>query len=104
MAMVVARRPEFEGLESGLDGPTIKAMRAYAGKKDHASRSIINAACGGPWMNDRRSRASRVSDEESLCSFCREGSPHVLFDCPAFAQQRKEAKVGPHSEDIPACV
>eukprot|EP00971_Amphidinium_carterae_P105715 2093546-Amphidinium_carterae.1 len=56
MADVVARRPDFQGLERGLDGPTIKAMRKLAGQKDHTSRSILNAACGGLWMNDRRSR------------------------------------------------
>eukprot|EP00971_Amphidinium_carterae_P240329 4771293-Amphidinium_carterae.2 len=45
--------------------------------------------------------------EESMCSFCQEevGTPqHVLFDCPAFTKQRKEAKAGTFREDIPACV
>eukprot|EP00971_Amphidinium_carterae_P023894 471054-Amphidinium_carterae.2 len=39
------------------------------GKKDHASRSVIIAACGGLWMNDPRSRAY---GEESLRTFCGE--------------------------------
>eukprot|EP00971_Amphidinium_carterae_P111004 2198620-Amphidinium_carterae.1 len=104
MAMVAARRPDFQSIERGLDGPTIKAMRTLAGKNDPASRSVLNAACGGLWMNDRR---SRVYEEESLCTFCQEetGTPqHVVFDCPAFSQQRKEAKAGTFREDVPACV
>eukprot|EP00971_Amphidinium_carterae_P278392 5526228-Amphidinium_carterae.1 len=83
---------------------TLKAMRTLAAKNDHASRSVINAACGGLWMNDRRARAF---DEDSTCAFCQEGfgTPHhVVFECPAFAQQRKEAKVGLYLEDVPACV
>eukprot|EP00971_Amphidinium_carterae_P253295 5028837-Amphidinium_carterae.3 len=79
-------------------------MRTLAGKNDHASRSALNAACGGLWMNDRR---SRVYEEESLCTFCQGdiGIPkHVLFDCPAFCQQRKEAHVGTFREDVPECV
>eukprot|EP00971_Amphidinium_carterae_P205545 4079250-Amphidinium_carterae.4 len=86
MAEVVARRPD-------LDGHTIKAMRKLASQKDHAARSVLNAACGGLWMSDRR---ARVYDDEPLCNFCQEeaGTPqHVLFDCPAFTTQRKEAGV-----------
>eukprot|EP00971_Amphidinium_carterae_P264314 5243176-Amphidinium_carterae.3 len=59
---------------------------------------------GSLWMNDRR---SRVYDKDSLCTFCgeAEGTPeHVIFDCPAFVSQRKEAKVGQRREEIPACV
>eukprot|EP00971_Amphidinium_carterae_P091215 1805612-Amphidinium_carterae.1 len=56
MAAVVERRPDFHGIERGLDGPTLKAMRTLAAKADHPSRSVINAACGGLWMNDRRAR------------------------------------------------
>eukprot|EP00971_Amphidinium_carterae_P100535 1988565-Amphidinium_carterae.1 len=29
-------------------------MRTLAAKSDHPSRSVLNAACGGLWMNDRR--------------------------------------------------
>eukprot|EP00971_Amphidinium_carterae_P052855 1040872-Amphidinium_carterae.1 len=46
MRQVVDRRPEFGGIELGLDGRTIRDMRILAGKKDHASRSVLNAACG----------------------------------------------------------
>eukprot|EP00971_Amphidinium_carterae_P023960 472814-Amphidinium_carterae.1 len=55
-------------------------------------------------MNDRR---AWVYDEEPSCAFCQEGfgTPHhVVFECPAFAQQRKEAQVGMFREDVPACV
>eukprot|EP00971_Amphidinium_carterae_P344867 6485529-Amphidinium_carterae.1 len=104
MAEVVARRPDFQGLERGLDGPTIKAMRKLAGQKDHAARSVLNAACGGLWMSDRR---ARVYDEEPLCPFCQEdvGSPqHVLFDCPAFlpSSTRKLKLVGSGGTSRPA--
>eukprot|EP00971_Amphidinium_carterae_P248177 4927423-Amphidinium_carterae.1 len=67
-------------------------MRALAAENDHASRSVLNAACGGLWMDDRRARAF---DADSTCAFCQEGEGtprHVVFDCPAFATQRKEAK------------
>eukprot|EP00971_Amphidinium_carterae_P011140 219540-Amphidinium_carterae.1 len=104
MDEVVKRRPDFHGIERGLDGSTLKAMRALAAKNDHASRSVINAACGGLWMNDRRARAF---EEDSTCAFCQEGfgTPHhVVFECPVFAQQRKEAKVRGFLEEIPACV
>eukprot|EP00971_Amphidinium_carterae_P054012 1063257-Amphidinium_carterae.1 len=75
MAAVVERRPDFHGIERGLDGPTLKAMRTLASKADHPSRSVINAACGGLWMNDRR---ARVYDEDPTCAFCQEGfgTPH----------------------------
>eukprot|EP00971_Amphidinium_carterae_P245352 4872426-Amphidinium_carterae.1 len=56
MASVVERRPDFHGIERGLDGPTLKAMRTLAAKTDHPSRSVIKAACGGLWMNDRQAR------------------------------------------------
>eukprot|EP00971_Amphidinium_carterae_P209184 4149773-Amphidinium_carterae.1 len=46
MASVVERRPDFRGIETGLDGPTLKAMRTLAAKADHSARSVINAACG----------------------------------------------------------
>eukprot|EP00971_Amphidinium_carterae_P101921 2017560-Amphidinium_carterae.1 len=104
MAEVVARRPDFRGIEKGLDGPTLKAMRTLAGKADHQSRSVINAACGGLWMNDRR---ARVFDKDPACAFCHEGigtPQHVVFDCPFFAAQRKEAQVGTFRETVPACV
>eukprot|EP00971_Amphidinium_carterae_P262174 5200448-Amphidinium_carterae.1 len=55
-------------------------------------------------MNDRRARAF---DEDPECVVCKEGfgTPHhVVFECPVFAQQRKEAKVGKFREDVPACV
>eukprot|EP00971_Amphidinium_carterae_P247340 4912007-Amphidinium_carterae.1 len=67
---VVKRRPDFQGIERGLDGPTIKAMRKLAAKNDHASRSVLNAACGGLWMDDRRARAF---DSDATCAFCQEG-------------------------------
>eukprot|EP00971_Amphidinium_carterae_P294560 5848490-Amphidinium_carterae.1 len=79
-------------------------MRTLAAKSDHPSRAVLNAACGGLWMNDRRARAF---DADPECVFCKEGfgTPHhVLFECPVFAQQRKEAKVGAFREDVPACV
>eukprot|EP00971_Amphidinium_carterae_P008180 161594-Amphidinium_carterae.1 len=104
MASVVKRRPDFHGIERGLDGPTLKAMRTLAAKADHPSRSVINAACGSLWMNDRR---ARVFDKDPTCAFCQEGfgTPHhVVFECPVFAAQRKEAKVGMFREDVPACV
>eukprot|EP00971_Amphidinium_carterae_P106756 2114407-Amphidinium_carterae.2 len=53
---------EFEGIELGVDGPTLKAMRKLASKQDHASRSVLNAACGALGMSDGR---SRVYDEAS---------------------------------------
>eukprot|EP00971_Amphidinium_carterae_P124094 2458128-Amphidinium_carterae.1 len=102
MASVVERRPDFRGIENGLDGPTIKAMRTLAAKADHPARSVINAACGGLWMNDRR---ARVFDKDPTCAFCQEGigtPQHVVFECPFFAAQRKEAKVGTFREEVPA--
>eukprot|EP00971_Amphidinium_carterae_P138582 2745861-Amphidinium_carterae.2 len=45
--LVVACVPEFEGIERGLDGRTIKAMRTLAGKRDYSAQSAVNAACGG---------------------------------------------------------
>eukprot|EP00971_Amphidinium_carterae_P343909 6483961-Amphidinium_carterae.1 len=106
MAQVVARRPEFEGniIELGIDHRTLKAMRTLAGKKDHGSRAALNAACGGLWMNNRR---ARVYQEDASCQFCQAAEgfvAHTLFDCRVFAAQRKEAKVQPRREDIPACV
>eukprot|EP00971_Amphidinium_carterae_P056198 1108840-Amphidinium_carterae.1 len=104
MEDVAKRRPDFQGIERGLDGPTLKAMRTLAAKNDHASRSVLNAACGGLWMDDRRARAF---DADSTCAFCQEGEGtprHVVFECPAFANQRKEAKVGNFLEEVPACV
>eukprot|EP00971_Amphidinium_carterae_P131771 2609986-Amphidinium_carterae.2 len=81
-------------------------MRALAGKKDHASSSVLNTACGGLWMNDRR---SRVFDQNPLCTLqlCQEAegtASHTLHDCPAFAPQRKEANMLPPRDDIPPCV
>eukprot|EP00971_Amphidinium_carterae_P043877 863398-Amphidinium_carterae.3 len=67
-------------------------------------RSALNAACGGLWMNDR---IARVYDDNPTCPFCHEAegtASHTLYDCPAFASQRKEAQVAPRREDIPACV
>eukprot|EP00971_Amphidinium_carterae_P241542 4796037-Amphidinium_carterae.1 len=55
-------------------------------------------------MNDRRARAF---DEDATCAFCQEGlgTPHhVVFECPVFVHQRKEAKVMKLLEEIPACV
>eukprot|EP00971_Amphidinium_carterae_P154910 3071750-Amphidinium_carterae.1 len=55
-------------------------------------------------MNDRRARAF---DDDPECVFCHAGlgTPHhVVFECPAFAQQRREAQVGDYREDVPACV
>eukprot|EP00971_Amphidinium_carterae_P334450 6469752-Amphidinium_carterae.1 len=55
-------------------------------------------------MNDRR---ARVFDKDPACAFCHEGvgSPqHVVFDCPFFAAQRKEAQVGTFRDTVPACV
>eukprot|EP00971_Amphidinium_carterae_P049738 980458-Amphidinium_carterae.1 len=82
----------------------LKAFRKLASKNDQASRSVLNAACGGLWMDDRRARAF---DGDATCVFCKEdvGTPqHVVFECPAFKSQRKEAKVGNFLEEIPACV
>eukprot|EP00971_Amphidinium_carterae_P172069 3411602-Amphidinium_carterae.1 len=104
MRTVVARRPDFHGIERGLDGPTIKAMRSLAAKKDHPSRAVLNAACGGLWMNDRRARAF---DDDPECVFCLSGvgtPKHVVFECPAFAAQRREAQVGDFRVDVPDCV
>eukprot|EP00971_Amphidinium_carterae_P288311 5723787-Amphidinium_carterae.1 len=73
-------------------------MRVLAAKAHHQSRSVINAACGGLWMSDRR---ARVFDKDPACAFCHEdfGTPqHVVFDCPSFAAQRKEAQVGTFRE------
>eukprot|EP00971_Amphidinium_carterae_P347774 6489957-Amphidinium_carterae.1 len=92
MRSVVARRPDFQGIERGLDGPTLKAMRTLAAKSDHPSRAVLNAACGGLWMNDRRARAF---EDDPECVFCHTGigtPSHVVFECPAFAQQRREAQ------------
>eukprot|EP00971_Amphidinium_carterae_P101177 2001922-Amphidinium_carterae.1 len=55
-------------------------------------------------MNDRR---ARVFDKDPACAFCHEGvgtPQHVVFDCPFFAVQRKEAQVGTFREKVPACV
>eukprot|EP00971_Amphidinium_carterae_P301263 5985684-Amphidinium_carterae.1 len=76
MASVVERRPDFLGIERGLDGPTLKAMRTLAAKTDHPSRSVINEACGGLWMNDRRARVFNI---DPTCAFCQEGLNLVGF-------------------------
>eukprot|EP00971_Amphidinium_carterae_P351507 6492146-Amphidinium_carterae.3 len=79
-------------------------MRTLAAKSDHPSRAVLNAACGGLWMNDRRARAF---DDDPECVFCHAGfgTPHhVVFECPAFVQQRREAQVGDFREEVPACV
>eukprot|EP00971_Amphidinium_carterae_P096058 1900874-Amphidinium_carterae.1 len=69
MQQVVARRPEFEGIELGIDGRTIEAMRTLANRNDHASRAVLNAASGGLWMGDRR---ERVFEQSSTCPYCGE--------------------------------
>eukprot|EP00971_Amphidinium_carterae_P231450 4593218-Amphidinium_carterae.1 len=61
---VMARRPEFEGIEFGIDGRTIKAMRTLANRNDHPSRAVLNAACGGLWMGDRR---EKVFEQSAKC-------------------------------------
>eukprot|EP00971_Amphidinium_carterae_P079749 1577842-Amphidinium_carterae.1 len=75
-------------------------------------------ALSGVWMAPRSRRCvllrslderprARAFDADPACVFCKEGfgTPHhVVFECPVFAQQRKEAKVGVFREDVPACV
>eukprot|EP00971_Amphidinium_carterae_P259698 5153073-Amphidinium_carterae.1 len=58
-------------IERGLDGPTLKAMRTWLLRVT----SVLNAACGGLWMNDRRARAF---DDDPECVFCHAGfgTPH----------------------------
>eukprot|EP00971_Amphidinium_carterae_P255655 5075881-Amphidinium_carterae.1 len=78
-------------LRSPLSKRISLSMRTLAAKSDHPSRAVLNAACGGLWMNDRRARAF---DEDPECVFCHTGfgtPQHVVFECPAFAQQRREA-------------
>eukprot|EP00971_Amphidinium_carterae_P249637 4955047-Amphidinium_carterae.1 len=79
MSQVLRRRPEFERIERRLDNRTLKSMKVLSAKSDHTSRAVANAAAGGLW------------------TFCREAegsASQLLFDCPAFAIQRKEALPG----------
>eukprot|EP00971_Amphidinium_carterae_P231704 4598376-Amphidinium_carterae.3 len=84
MQQVVSSRPEFAGIEFGIDGRTVKAMRTLANRNDHASRAVLNAACGGLWMEGSAS--------------------YTLYDCPVLESQRKQAAVPAPREDIPKCV
>eukprot|EP00971_Amphidinium_carterae_P163163 3234778-Amphidinium_carterae.1 len=96
----IGRRPEFEG----IDGRTLKDMCVLANRNDHASRAVLNAACGGVWMGDRR---EKVFEESSQCPYCGEAegsASHTLYDCPALETQRKQAAVPAPRDDIPACV
>eukprot|EP00971_Amphidinium_carterae_P208607 4138795-Amphidinium_carterae.2 len=104
MQQVVSRRPEFERIGLGLDGRTVKAMRTLANRNDHASRAVLNAACGGLWMGDRR---EKVFEQSSKCPYCGEAegsASHTLYECPAFDSQRKQAAVPAPRDDIPKCV
>eukprot|EP00971_Amphidinium_carterae_P097219 1923958-Amphidinium_carterae.1 len=101
MAQVVKRRPEFEGIERGLDTRTLNVMRKLSAKKDHSSSAVLNAASGGLWTDER---TSKVYGADELCRFCQqaEGSAsHLVLDCPAFDLQRKEVVVQPREETIP---
>eukprot|EP00971_Amphidinium_carterae_P333486 6468261-Amphidinium_carterae.1 len=83
MQQVVARRPEFEGIELGLDGRTMKDMRTLANRNDHASRAVtLNARTVGK----------------------RKAPLLTLYDCPALEAQRKQAAVPAPRDDIPKCV
>eukprot|EP00971_Amphidinium_carterae_P128701 2549120-Amphidinium_carterae.1 len=88
----------------GLDGRTVKAMRTLANRNNHASRAVLNAACGGLLMGDRR---ERVFEQNSQCPYCAEAegsASHTLYDCPALEVQRKQEAVPAPRDDIPKCV
>eukprot|EP00971_Amphidinium_carterae_P187480 3720963-Amphidinium_carterae.1 len=79
-------------------------MRTLANRNDHASRAVLNAACGGLWMGDRR---EKVFEQSSKCPYCGEAegsASHTLYESPAFDFQRKEAAVPAPRDDIPRCV
>eukprot|EP00971_Amphidinium_carterae_P113189 2242151-Amphidinium_carterae.1 len=104
MTHVAQRRPEFEGIQLGLDNRTLKDMQKLSARTDHASRAILNAASGGLWTEKR---TSKIYDTDEICKFCQEtpGSPvHVPFDCAAFELQSKEAGARRREEGIPLCV
>eukprot|EP00971_Amphidinium_carterae_P123626 2448306-Amphidinium_carterae.1 len=76
-------------------------MRKLSAKTDHASRAVLNAASGGLWTKER---TSRIYGTDDCCKFCQEAegsAVHLIFDCPAFNWQRKEAEVRPREEGIP---
>eukprot|EP00971_Amphidinium_carterae_P103631 2051727-Amphidinium_carterae.1 len=73
MSQVVLRRPEFAGIELGLDDRSIHTMRTLASKKEHSAR------CGGLWTDDRMARVYGHSDmsHRSVCTTA-QGSPAAL--------------------------
>eukprot|EP00971_Amphidinium_carterae_P242918 4823288-Amphidinium_carterae.3 len=81
-------------------------MRTLANRNEHASRAVLNAACGGLWMGDRRERVFQI-EQDSQCPYCGEAegsASHTLYDCPALEAQRKQAAVPAPRDDVPKCV
>ena len=55
------RRPDFKGLEHGIDPVDFRSWRRWASRATHAKRAAVNVALGGAWADQRCSEASALA-------------------------------------------
>eukprot|EP00971_Amphidinium_carterae_P112951 2236926-Amphidinium_carterae.1 len=101
---VAAKRPDFQGLETGLSTQSFKHLKRSANKTEDSFRSALNAALGGVWHEARAHSAFSVGD---LCVRCK-GEPedlaHIVYRCPHWHKERRQVELPADDENTPPCV
>eukprot|EP00971_Amphidinium_carterae_P177797 3526456-Amphidinium_carterae.1 len=103
LKQVAARRPDFAGLETGLDPVDLQQWRKPSNKATHASRAACSAAAGGLW---HAARLASVFEHDGNCVWCQDQAGtlhHVIYDCPAWDATRREASLSFHPA-FPPCL
>eukprot|EP00971_Amphidinium_carterae_P119513 2367424-Amphidinium_carterae.1 len=88
LAEVAAKRPDFGGLETGLNTQTFRHLKKSAAKAEDSTRTALNAALGGVWHEVRTNSTFSVGE---VCVRCREEADdlsHILFRCPHRHKER----------------
>eukprot|EP00971_Amphidinium_carterae_P044940 883544-Amphidinium_carterae.4 len=91
MKQLVARRPEFEGLELGIDGRAIKAMRTLAGTTTPLEQFLIlSYPLPGCWQSVYR------AELHAIMVACERMQGHgiVVTDCKGAAVVANKLKAG----------
>eukprot|EP00971_Amphidinium_carterae_P197171 3913504-Amphidinium_carterae.1 len=86
-ADVATERPDFVGLETGLSAQRFRHLKKAATRVDERSRSAVNASLGGVWRKRRWWT-----------------SPHIMFRCPHWHEERRQVELPPDENNVPACV
>eukprot|EP00971_Amphidinium_carterae_P008293 163725-Amphidinium_carterae.1 len=69
LKQVAGRRPDFAGLEAGLDPVDLQHWRKLSNKATHAGRAACSAAAGGLW---HAARLASVFDHDGSCVWCQD--------------------------------